>query len=316
MMKLIIQIPCFNEEQTLEATFRDLPQKIDGVDSIETLVIDDGSADRTAEVARRLGVNHIISFNRNKGLARAFSAGLDKCLELGADIIVNTDADNQYRGEDIPRLVDPIVQGTADMVVGDRQVEKLAHFSWIKRKLNKYGSKLIRRLSGTEVMDTVSGCRAISRDAAIRINTMTDFSYTVETLIQLGYQKLRIISVPVRTNKTLRESRLFKSIPNFLSLQLATMLRVYATYRALRVFSIIGILLILTGVFGFARFLYFFLTQSGSGHVQSLIFSTVFLIVGFLVFMFGIIADLIGNNRKMIEKALYKLKKLELEKKD
>jgi glycosyltransferase involved in cell wall biosynthesis len=315
-VKLIIQIPCFNEEKTLSATVRDLPKKISGVDKIEVLVIDDGSTDRTAEVAQQLEVDHIVRFNRNKGLARAFSAGLEKCLVLGADIIVNTDADNQYCGEDICKLVQPIVEGKADMVVGDRQVSKISHFSWIKRKLNRYGSALIRRLSGADVEDAVSGFRALSRDAALGINTLTDFSYTVESLIQLGNQKFRILSVPIRTNETLRKSRLFKSIPNFLSLQLVTMLRVYATYRALRVFSTIGILLILPGVFGFLRFLYYYFTDGGRGHVQSLIFSTVLIIIGFVVFMFGIVADLVGNNRKIIEKTLYKIKKLEFDEKN
>ena len=313
-MKLIIQIPCYNEEKTLPVTYKDLPKQIEGIDEIETLIINDGSTDNTVEVARKIGVNHIVNFNRNKGLARAFSAGIEKCLELGADIIVNTDADNQYCGQDIPKLVKPVVEGKADVVVGDRQTDKISHFSWTKKKLQKIGSALIRKLSNTKVDDTVSGFRAFSRDAAMRINTLTEFSYTIESLIQLGNQKLKIISVPIRTNDELRKSRLFKSIPSFLTLQLSTILRVYATYKALRVFTVIGLIVILPGLFGFGRFLYYYFTVGGEGHIQSLIFSTVLINVGFIVFMFGIIADLISSNRKLIENALYKIKKIELDK--
>lgn len=311
-MKLIIQIPCYNEEKTLPLTLHDLPKKVEGIDEVETLIIDDGSTDRTVEVARKIGVNHIVSFRDNKGLAKAFSSGLEKSLELGADIIVNTDADNQYSGQDIPKLVEPIIKGEAEVVVGDRQTDKIPHFSWIKKKLQKYGSTLVSSLSKTKVADTTSGFRAYSRDAAMMINNFTEFSYTIENLIQLGNQKINIISVPVRTNQKLRESRLFKSIPNFLTYQFAAILRVYSTYRALKIFTIIGLLIILPGLFGFARFLYYYFTTGGQGHIQSLIFSTALLIVGFLVFMFGIIADLINNNRKLIEKALYKIKKLEM----
>ena len=313
-MKLIIQIPCYNEEKTLQVTYKDLPRLIAGIDEIETLIINDGSTDNTVEVARKIGVNHIVSFNRNKGLARAFSAGIEKCLELGADIIVNTDADNQYCGQDIPKIVKPVVEGKADVVVGDRQTNKISHFSWTKKKLQKTGSALIRKLSNTKVADTVSGFRAFSRDAAMRINTLTEFSYTIESLIQLGNQKQKIISVPIRTNEELRESRLFKSIPGFLSMQLSTILRVYATYKALRVFTVIGLIIILPGLLGFCRFLYYYFTVGGEGHIQSLIFSTVLINIGFIVFMFGIIADLISSNRKLIEKALYKIKKIEWDK--
>lgn len=314
-MKLMIQIPCYDEEKTLQVTVKNLPKKIKGIDTIETLIINDGSTDRTVDVAHNIGVNHILSLKNNNGLARAFSAGIEKCLELGADIIVNTDGDNQYYGQDIPKLVKPIIEGKADVVVGDRQIDSIPHFSWIKKKLNKHGSALIRRLSKIKVKDTVSGFRAYSRDAAIRINSFTEFSHTVENLIQLGYQKMKIISVSIRTNEKLRESRLFKSIPNFLSSQLATVLRVYATYKALKVFTVIGLIIILPGIFGFTRFLYYYFTSGGEGHIQSLIFSTVFLMVGFLVFMFGIIADLISSNRKLMENALYKIKKMEMDNK-
>jgi len=314
-MKLIIQIPCYNEEKTLPLTIKDLPKSIEGIDLVETLVIDDGSKDKTIHTAQKMGVNHILSFKNNKGLAYAFSAGIEKCLELGADIIVNTDADNQYRGQDIPKLAKPVIEGKADMVVGDRQIDTIPHFSWMKKKFQKKGSALIRRLSKTSIPDTVSGFRAFSKDAAMRINTFTEFSYTLENLIQLGNQKLKIISVPIRTNEKLRESRLSKNILNFLSSQIATILRVYATYKALKVFTTIGLILILPGLFGFFRFLYFFFTSGGQGHIQSLVFSTALLIIGFIVFMFGIIADMISNNRKLIEKTLLKIKKIELKSK-
>ncbi|MCK4595744.1 glycosyltransferase family 2 protein [candidate division WOR-3 bacterium] len=314
-MKLIIQIPCYNEEVTLPITFVDLPKEIDGIDEIETLIIDDGSTDRTVEVAKKLGIDHIISFKRNRGLSRAFDAGIEKCLELGADIIVNTDADNQYFGGDIERLVRPIIEGIADVVIGDRQTDKITHFPWLKKKLQKYGSVLVRILSRTNVLDTVSGFRAFSKDAAMCINTLTEFSYTIENLIQLEAQKVKIVSVPVRINKSLRKSRLFKSLPSYLSHQIATELRVYATFKALKVFTVIGLVIILPGLYGFIRFLYYYFTGAGEGHIQSLIFSAAFLMIGFLVFMFGILADLIGNNRKLVEKALYKIKKLELKNK-
>ncbi len=315
-MKLIIQIPCFNEEEVLPITYADLPTKIDGIDKIETLIINDGSIDNTLEVAKKIGVNHIINFNKNRGLARGFSAGIEKCLELGADIIVNTDADNQYNGKDIPKLVKPILESVADVVIGDRQTDKIKHFSWFKRKLQKSGSALVRKLSNTEVPDSVSGFRAFSREAAMKINTLTEFSYTIENIIQLGHQKMKIISVPIQTNEKLRESRLFKSTPSFIRNQITTILRVYATYKALKVFTFIGLIIIMPGLLGFIRFLYYYFTVGGEGHIQSLIFSTVLINVGFLVFMFGIIADLISSNRKLIEKALYKIKKIELEKLD
>lgn len=311
-MKLIIQIPCYNEEKTLPLTVRDLPKSIEGIDIIETLVIDDGSSDDTIATAKQAGVDHILSFKNNKGLAYAFAAGIEKCLELGADIIVNTDGDNQYNGQDIPKLVKPVIDGNADMAVGDRQIDTIAHFSWIKKKFEKKGSAIIRKLSQTSIIDTVSGFRAFSKEAAMRINTFTEFSYTLENLIQLGNQKLEIISVPIRTNEKLRESRLAKNIPDFISSQIATILRVYSTYKALKVFTFIGLILILPGLFGFLRFLYFYFTTGGQGHIQSLIFSTALVLIGFIVFMFGIIADMISNNRKLIEKTLLKIKKIEL----
>jgi glycosyltransferase involved in cell wall biosynthesis len=313
-MKLIIQIPCYNEERNLPATFLDLPKTIEGIERIETLIIDDGSEDHTVEIARRIGVDHILSFKNHKGLARAFSEGIDKSLELGADIIVNTDADNQYAGQDIPQLVQPILVGKADVVVGARQIEAIPHFSWFKKKLLRWGSALIRALSRTKVEDAVSGFRAFSKEAALRISILSDYSYTIENLIQLGHQKLKIVSVPIRTNPKSRESRLIKNIPHFVGQQVATIMRVYATYKALKVFMTLGLIIILPGLLGFIRFLYFYWTGRGQGHVQSLVFSAAMLLGGLLILIFGIIADLIDNNRKQIEKALYRIKKMELEK--
>ena len=312
-MKLIIQIPCYNEEKNLPATFSDLPKTIEGIERIETLIIDDGSEDHTVEIARRIGVDHILSFKNHKGLARAFSEGIDKSLELGADIIVNTDADNQYAGQDIPQLVQPILEGKADVAVGARRIEAIPHFSWFKKRLIRWGSALIRTLSRTKVEDAVSGFRAFSKEAALRISILSDYSYTIENLIQLGHQKLKIISVPIRTNPKSRESRLIKNIPHFVGQQAATILRVYATYQALKVFMTLGLIIILPGLLGFLRFLYLYGTGRGQGHVQSLIFSAAMFLGGLLILIFGVIADLIGNNRKQIEKALYRIKRMELE---
>jgi len=314
-MKLIIQIPCYNEEKTLPLTYIDLPKQIEGVDEIETLIINDGSTDRTVDIAKGLGINHIINFKRNKGLAVAFEAGIHKCLELGADIIVNTDGDNQYFGGDISKLVKPIIEKKADVVIGDRQTKNVKHFSPFKRMLQKVGSKVVRRLSGTKINDAVSGFRAYSRESAMKINILTEFSYTIENLIQLGHLKEKIISVPVKTNKKLRSSRLFKNIPSFIVAQLTTIIRAYSNYKALRFFTFFGMLLILPGIIGFARFLYYFFTEGGEGHIQSLIFSTAFLNIGFLIFFIGIVANIIGTNRKLSEKILQFLKEDKWEKK-
>ena len=312
-MKLIIQIPCYNEEKMLQTTLEDLPKKIEGIDTIETLIIDDGSTDRTVEVARKNAVDHILSFNHNRGLARAFSTGIEKCLELGADIIVNTDADNQYCGKDIPKLIKPILQGKADIVVGDRQTDKIKSFSPIKELLQKIGSALVRRLSNAKVADTVSGFRAYSRETAMRINIVTEFSYTVENLIQLGSDKFKIISVPIKTNVIIRKSRLHKGTTHFISNQLRTIIRSYAMYKALKVFTFVGLLFFLPGLFLLLRFFYFFIvyTDRATGHIQSLIVAAVLIIVSFILFMLGIIADLISDNRKLIEKLIFYHRKQE-----
>lgn len=314
-MKLIIQIPCYNEEKTLPLTYIDLPKNIDGIETIETLIINDGSTDRTADIAKELGINHILNFKQNKGLAQAFEAGIHKCLELGADIIVNTDGDNQYYGGDISKLVKPIIEEKADVVIGDRQTKHIKHFSISKKILQSLGSKIVNQLSGTTINDAVSGFRAYSRESAMKINILTDFSYTIENLIQLGHLKEKIISVPISTNKKLRQSRLFKNIPDFIISQITTIIRAYSNYKALKFFTFFGFLLILPGLIGFGRFLYYYFTVGGEGHIQSLVFSTAFLNIGFFVMFIGIVANLIGTNRKLAEKILQFLKEDKWEKK-
>ncbi|RMF64852.1 MAG: glycosyltransferase family 2 protein [Calditrichaeota bacterium] len=313
-MKLIIQIPCLNEEETLPKTLADLPEQIDGVDEIETLVIDDGSTDRTVEVARECGVNHIVRHTNNKGLAAAFVTGLDACVKLGANIIVNTDADHQYRGEDIARLIQPILRGEADMVVGDRQVDSIEHFSFIKKRLQALGSWVVRHVSDTEIPDTTSGFRAFSRDAALRLNVLSRFTYTLETIIQAGKSNIAITHVPVETNETLRESRLFRSIPKYIKRSAATIFRIYTMYEPLKAFSIIGGVVFSGGLLLSLRFVYFYFTGNGGGHIQSLILSAVLMLIGFQVFMIGLLADLIRGNRQLIEDVQYRVKKIEVRK--
>ncbi len=310
-MKLIVQIPSLNEEGTIAETIRDVPRRIEGIDSVEVLVINDGSTDRTEEEARKAGADHLISFTNRKGLARAFSAGIDAALKLGADIIVNTDADNQYRGEEIPKLIAPILKKQADIVVGDRQVETIRHFSPIKKTLQKLGSGVVRRLSNTTVPDAASGFRAYDREAAFSLNVVTSFSYTLETLIQAGKGSLAVGHVPVRTNPQTRPSRLFTSTFDYIKRSLATLIRIYTMYEPLKVFSLIGCLIILIGAALSARFIYFLFVAEGRGHIQSLIFAAVFLIVGFQVLVIGLLADTIAANRKLTENVLYRVKKLE-----
>ncbi len=315
-MKLIIQIPCYNEEKTLETVIADLPKKIQDIDVIETLVIDDGSTDRTVEKARKSGVDHIVVLKTHKGLAKAFAAGIEYALDQGADIIVNTDGDNQYKGEDLPKLILPIIRGEADVVIGTRQIDEVPHFSFFKKKMQKVGSGIIRKLSKTPIKDATSGFRAFSKDAAMRINPLTEYSYTIESLVQLGNEKMKIMSVPIQVNQKLRESRLIKNTPSFIARQSMTLFRMYSVYKAFRVFLLLGIIVALPGLFGFIRFLYFFFTSRGEGHIQSLIFSAVFVICGFFILILGIIAELISNNRKMIEMMIYKIRKLEMNNKN
>lgn len=310
-MKLIVQIPCFNEEKTLPITIGDIPQKINGIDEIEILIIDDGSTDRTAIVAKEVGAHHIVRFRKNRGLAEAFMAGINASLRLGADIIVNTDGDNQYSGANIPRLIAPIVQGKADMVIGDRQVDKIRHFSWVKKRLQKIGSWVVRQVSNTDVPDTTSGFRAMNREAALQLNVLSHFTYTLETIIQAGKKNMAVTYVPIETNQKLRESRLFKSIPSYIRHSIATIFRIYTVYEPLKIFILIGGIIFSTGLLISLRFLYFYFTGNASGHIQSLILAAVLFIIGFQTIILGLIADLIGANRNLIESILYRVKKLE-----
>jgi len=312
-MKLIVQIPCLNEAETLPQTVADIPRRIPGIDEVEILVIDDGSTDRTVAVARELGVDHVVRHRNRKGLARAFRTGVDSCLRLGADIIVNTDGDNQYCGADIPGLIAPILEGRADIVIGDRQTHTIPHFSVFKKFLQRVGSRLIGRLSNAKAPDAVSGFRAMSRDAALHLNIVSPFSYTIEMLIQAGRKYMAVESVPVRTNPKTRDSRLFQSIPNFLERSLTTMVRMYSMYRPLKVFFTIGLLITLLGTAPVVRFLYFYFAGDGTGHVQSLILGGALLVIGFMTFMIGLVADLISFNRQLVEMTLEKVRRIELE---
>ncbi len=311
-MKLIIQIPCYNESETLPVTIRDLPRSLPGIDTIEYLVIDNASTDCTTEVAQQEGVHHIVHLPA-KGLAGAFIAGLEACLNQGADIIVNTDADNQYNAEDIQRLVEPILAGRAQLVVGDRGVATSKNFSASKRLLQRLGSRVIGAASGMHIPDATSGFRAISREAALRTLVLSNYSYTLETLIQAGARRIPVEYVPVRTNAQTRPSRLMTSVGHFMSNQTATILRAYTMYRPLRVFTALSALMVLGGLALGIRYLYFFLNGMGGGHIQSIILAAVLWIVGFQVFLIGLVADLIGFNRKIIEEVLYRVRKIELD---
>lgn len=311
-MKLIVQIPCYNEELTLPATFNDIPKTIPGVDQVEIMIIDDGSTDRTIEVAQELGVDHIIINKNNRGLARTFRKGIDECLKRGADIIVNTDGDNQYAGWDIPKLIQPILDGKADLVVGDRNTGKVAHFSALKKFLQRFGSYVVKTLSGVNVPDAVSGFRAYSRETALQLNIVSPFSYTIEALIQAGKKHMAVASVPVETNGKTRESRLFTSIPKFIERQLTTIVRMYAMYQPLRVFFFIGVTLSILGAFPILRFLFYYFTGEGNGHIQSLILGGTFTILGFISFLIALVADLINFNRMLIEQTLEKVRRIEL----
>lgn len=311
MPKLIIQIPCLNEAQTLPETVAALPRSLPGVDEVEFLVIDDGSSDGTADVARRLGVDHIVRFPQNQGLARAFSAGVDAALKLGADIIVNTDADNQYEAEDIPALIRPILDGRADMVVGDRGTAKLDHFSLPKRVLQFLGSSVVRGLSGTDVPDAASGFRAIDRRAALRLNVVSEFTYTLETLVQAGKKQLAVTHVPVRTRPT-RPSRLFQSIPSYLRRSFLTLVRIYSLYEPIRVFWTLGGIMVVAGVLLGVRFLLYNLLYGPQGLVQSLILAAALTIIGVQTILMGLIADLIASSRSLTEDTLQRVRKMEL----
>jgi len=312
-MKLIVQIPCYNEAETLPATLADIPRHIEGIDEVKVLVVDDGSTDNSAEVAREHGADHIVRLKSNRGLAAAFSVGLNRSLELGADIIVNTDADNQYKGECIPDLVAPILHGEADLVVGTRPIEAIAEFSWLKKKLQRLGSWVVRKVSGTDIQDATSGFRAYSRTAAMRLNVVSDFTYTLETLIQAGRTNLAIAQVSIQTNPQTRQSRLFSSIPAYIWQSAKTILRIYALYRPLRFFATVGLLLFIPGFALGLRFVYYYITGNGVGHVQSLILAAVLMLLGFQIGIFGVLADLIGANRKLIQENLYATRQAQVE---
>ncbi|MDQ4019911.1 MAG: glycosyltransferase family 2 protein [Actinomycetota bacterium] len=313
-MKLVIQIPCLNEEATLPATLADLPRELEGFDSVEWLVVDDGSTDGTAEVARECGVDHVVRFPQRKGLAVAFQAGLDAALKLGADVIVNTDADNQYDARDIERLVAPIVAGEADMVVGDRQIRRRDDFSRTKRALQRVGSSVVRRASGTDVPDAASGFRAYTREAALRLNVVSRFSYTLETIIQAGKTDLALTHVPVRTRATHRESRLFRSTGEYLLRSIETIFRISTMYEPLRLFLWPAAAFGVAGLFLFARFGWFYFTEEGqTGHVQSLVVGAVLLVFALLLAVLGVLADLLRANRVLLERTLQRVRRVELE---
>lgn len=310
-MKLIIQIPCYNEEETLPITFSQLPKHIDGIDQIEYLIINDGSKDRTVEVAKEIGIHHIVDMINNRGLAKGFMAGIQTCLSLGADIIVNTDGDNQYSGYDIEKLVKPILEKRAEIVIGDRETDKINHFSPIKKRLQKLGSSVVRKASNTNVMDTTSGFRAYSRDAAMKLNVVSEYTYTLETIIEAGHKKLAIENVSIGTNQKLRDSRLFKSMWGYIKKSAITITRTYTMMKPLRVFLRIGFIFTIFGVGIGARFVYFLLDGTGNGHTQSLILSSMCIVVGVQSIFFALIADAIAANRKINDELLYRVKKIE-----
>ena len=313
MAKLVIQIPCLNESASLPATLADLPRQLPGIDAIEVLVIDDGSSDNTSEVARAHGVRHVVRFRQRKGLAAAFTAGIDAALRLGADFIVNTDADNQYAGRDIGRLVEPLLTGKADIVIGDRNIRDLKNMSWHKKLLQRMGSWVVRQVSGTAVPDTTSGFRAYTREAALRMTIVSDFSYTLESIIQAGKKRMAIAHIEVGTNPHTRPSRLFDSVLSYLKRSAATIVRVYAMYEPLKIFTYIGGFIFLVGLGISARFFYFYfyLRPYDTGMIQSLIFAAVLMIVGFQIILIGLLADVLSSTRKIIEDLLYRVRSME-----
>ncbi len=311
-MKLVIQIPCYNEEAQLPETVAALPRSLPGIDTIEVLVVDDGSSDRTAEVAREVGATWLLRLPVHLGLGQAFSAGIDAALKLGADVIVNTDADHQYPGDEIVRLIEPIVAGRADMVIGDRAPHRSEHFGALKRALQGVGSWAVRRLSGTTIPDAASGFRAFSRHAALRMNVLTRFTYTLETIIQAGKKNIAITHVPIRTNPERRPSRLFGNLASYIGRSVVTMLRIYAMYEPLKVFGSVGFVAVTGGLVIGVRFLIDYLASGGAGHIQSLILAAVLLLAGFMTMLIGLVADLIASSRALVEDALLRVRQLEL----
>ena len=310
-MKLIIQVPCYNEAETLEVALNDLPKHIDGIDEIEYLIINDGSKDNTVEVARNWGVHYIVNFKQNKGLAKGFMAGMDACLRNGADIIVNTDADNQYCGEDIEKLVRPILNGEADMVIGERPIDQKEHFSPLKKKLQHLGSWVVRKASKTDIPDAPSGFRAYSREAALSLNVVNEYTYTLETIVQAGRNKVALTSVPIRTNAELRPSRLFSSMFGYVKKSMLTIIRAYLMYRPLMFFTTVGSIIALVGIILGVRFLVFFAQGAGAGHIQSLILASMLIMMGMMTGVVGLLADVISANRKILEDIQKRVRKLD-----
>lgn len=309
-MKCIIQIPCLNEESTLAETLKHVPRRLDGFDAVEWMVIDDGSTDRTSEVARELGVDHIIRHTRNLGLARAFMTGIETGLRAGADVIVNTDADNQYPGQEIPKLVAPLMAGEADVVIGARPIESIREFSLLKRKLQRLGSWVVRMASNTDVADAPSGFRAFTREAAMQLNVFNQYTYTLETIIQLGQNRMRILSVPIETNPATRPSRLMGSMWSYMVRSVLVVFRILMIYRPFRFFAVMAGIVASGGLFLGLRFIYFFITEGATGKVQSLILAAILLLIGSQLLVLGIIADLVSTNRKLMEQqrtAIWKL---------
>ena len=315
-MKLIIQIPCYNEEETLELAYNDLPRHIDGIDTIEYLIINDGSKDKTVQRARELGFHHIVSFKRNKGLAKGFMAGIDACLHLGADIIVNTDADNQYCGADIEKIVRPILDEKADIVIGERPIDKTEHFSWKKKKFQHIGSWVVRVASGTDIPDAPSGFRAYSREAALRLNVVNEYTYTLETIIQAGNSKTAMTSVPIRTNPETRPSRLFSSMWRYMKRSSTVITRSFVMYKPLKFFMTIGFVLLLFGAVLGIRFLVLMAMGEGGGHIQSLILTAILVMMGFQTITIGLLGDTISANRKLLEDVQYRVRKMDCGKSD
>lgn len=315
-MKLIIQIPCYNEAETLEIALNALPKHIDGIDDIEYLIINDGSKDNTVEVAQNWGVNHIVNFKQNKGLAKGFMAGLDACLRNGADIIVNTDADNQYCGDDIEKLVQPIIEGKADIVIGERPIDQTEHFSWLKKKLQHFGSWVVRKASNTDIPDAPSGFRAYSREAALQMNVVNEYTYTLEQIVQAGRTKIAITSVPIRTNGELRPSRLFSSMFGYIKKSMLTIIRAYLMYKPMRFFTTLGFFPFLIGVALGVRYIILLCLGAGQGNVQSLILCSMLILVGVMIWVLGLLADVIAANRKILQEIQKKVREIDYEMKE
>ena len=312
-MKLIIQIPCYNEAETLKIALDTLPKQIDGVDTIEYLIINDGSQDNTVEVAKEWGVQHIVNFKQNRGLAKGFMAGLDMCLRNGADIIVNTDADNQYCGDDIEKLIAPILEGKADIVIGERPIDQTAHFSWLKKQLQHFGSWVVRKASNTDIPDAPSGFRAYSREAAMQMNVVNEYTYTLEQIVQAGRTKIAITSVPIRTNDELRPSRLFSSMFGYVKKSMLTIIRAYLMYKPMRFFIGLGFIPFLIGLAIGIRFIVLLCMGGGQGNVQSLILCSMLILIGVMIWVVGLLADVMAANRKILQEIQQKVREMDYE---